>query len=301
MLLEKSGKEPIMDTAENLKEVVREKYGQIARDGGSCCGPTSCCGPVKGEPGFVDFSEDYSALEGYVAEADLGLGCGIPIEAADLKPGQVVLDLGSGAGNDVFVARRAVGETGKVIGVDMTPDMIKKARENLARMGYDNVEFRLGEIEALPVGGGSVDRILSNCVLNLVPDKSRAFSEMYRVLKPGGSFGISDVVLEGEFPEDLRKAAELYVGCVSGAMQKADYLSSLRDAGFEDIQIVKERVIQLPDDLLEAYLSAAQRESLKHSGVRIVSITLNGTKPQPDKTAGACCTPLAGAGDGPCC
>lgn len=290
-----------MDTAENLKEVVREKYGQIARDGGSCCGPTNCCGPVKGEAGFVDFSEDYTALAGYVAEADLGLGCGIPIEAADLKPGQVVLDLGSGAGNDVFVARRSVGETGKVIGVDMTPDMIKKARENLARMGYDNVEFRLGEIEALPVGGGSVDRILSNCVLNLVPDKGRAFSEMFRVLKPGGSFGISDVVLEGEFPDDLRKAAELYVGCVSGAMQKTEYLDSLRAAGFAGIEVVKERIIQLPDDLLEAYLTAAQRDSLKESGVRILSVTVRGTKPRPSKAAGACCTPLEGAGDGPCC
>ena len=290
-----------MDNAENLKEIVREKYGQIAREGGSCCGPTSCCGPVKGEAGFVDFSEDYTALEGYVAEADLGLGCGIPIEAADLKPGQVVLDLGSGAGNDVFVARRSVGDAGKVIGVDMTPDMIKKARENVARMGYENVEFRLGEIEALPVGGGSVDRILSNRVLNLVPYKSRAFGEMFRVLKPGGSFGISDVVLDGEFPEDLKKAAELYVGCVSGAMQKVDYLDSLRAAGFEDIQIVKERMIQVPDDLLEAYLTPAQRESLKVSGVRILSITLKGTKPKLPKGKEACCIPLESAGNGSCC
>lgn len=292
-----------MEKAETLKETVREKYGAIAREGGSCCGPTNCCGPDAGEKGFVDFSEDYTALEGYVPEADLGLGCGIPLDAADLKPGQTVLDLGAGAGNDVFVARRVVGETGRVIGVDMTPDMVRKARENLARLGYANVEFRLGEIEALPVAGSSVDRILSNCVLNLVPDKRRAFAEMYRVLKPGGGFGVSDVVVEGEFPEELRKAAELYVGCVSGAMEKGAYLQALREAGFRDVEVVRERAIELPEDLLAAYLSEGQRESLRASGVRILSVTVRGAKPGLEvlKDANACCLPLEGAGEGPCC
>ncbi|MDB5050569.1 MAG: arsenite S-adenosylmethyltransferase [Fibrobacteres bacterium] len=299
-----------MESAESLKEIVREKYGQLARDGGSCCGPTNCCGPSNGESSFVDFSEDYTKLEGYVADADLGLGCGIPTEAADLQPGQTVLDLGSGAGNDVFVAGSIVGETGRVIGVDMTPDMIRKARENVARLGYRNVEFRLGEIEALPVDAGGMDRVISNCVLNLVPDKRQAFSEIHRVLKPGGRFGISDVVLEGDFPEDLRKAAELYVGCVSGAMQKREYLDLIRQSGFQNVEVSREKTITLPDDLLAAYLSPEQRNSLDRSGMRILSVTVKGTKPadvvsdasEPcclpapkdadGKASGACCQPL---------
>lgn len=302
-MLLKQGEENMeskMDTAEGLKEIVREKYGQLAREGGSCCGPTSCCGPSNGGDPFVFINEDYTQREGYVQDADLGLGCGIPIDAADLHPGQTVVDLGSGAGNDVFVARRIVGETGKVIGVDMTPDMIRKARENAAKVGYANVEFRLGEIESLPVGGNSVDRVLSNCVLNLVPDKKSAFAEMHRILKPGGKFGVSDVVLEGDFPEELRHAAELYIGCVSGAMHKSAYLDSLKEIGFQDIRITKEKVLEVPEDLLAAYLNEEQRKSLAHSGVRVLSITLQGTKPQK-KAASACCTPLDSAGDGPCC
>lgn len=298
-----------MENAENLKEAVREKYGQLAREGGSCCGPASCCGPDKGngagkvETAFVDFSEDYGAKEGYVKEADLGLGCGIPTDAADLKPGQVVLDLGSGAGNDVFVARGLVGESGKVIGVDMTPDMIKKARGNAAKLGFANVDFRLGEIEALPVEGSSIDRIISNCVLNLVPDKRAAFAEMFRVLKPQGSFGVSDIVIDGDFPEPLKQAAELYVGCVSGAIRKDAYLDTLRAAGFRDVEVVKEKEIRLPGDLLAAYLDDSQREALNRSGMRILSITVKGVKPSGKNAAtpASCCTPLAAAGDGPCC
>jgi len=286
-----------MENAEKLKELVREKYGAIAREGGDCCGPTSCCGSSSPEGVFVDISDDYTAKEGYVEEADLGLGCGIPTDAADLKPGQVVLDLGSGAGNDVFVARKIVGETGRVIGVDMTPDMVRKARENAARQGFANVDFRLGEIESLPVEASSVDRIISNCVLNLVPDKQAAFSEMLRVLKPGASFGVSDVVLEGAFPEALKEAAELYVGCVSGAIPKTDYLEMLASTGFEGVRIVKEKVIDLPEDLLAAHLGEAQRTALKDSGVRVLSITVQGVKPAKDSAA--CCTPLATAGA--CC
>ncbi|HKP94325.1 MAG TPA: arsenite methyltransferase [Fibrobacteria bacterium] len=289
-----------METAEDLKEIVREKYGRLAREGGSCCGPTSCCGPSNGDAPFVRINEDYTRREGYIKDADLGLGCGIPIDAADLHPGQTVVDLGSGAGNDAFVARRIVGETGKVIGVDMTPDMIKKARENAVKVGYANVEFRLGEIEALPVSGDSADRVISNCVLNLVPDKKNAFVEMHRILKPGGKFGVSDVVLEGDFPEELRRAAELYAGCVSGAMRKRDYLASLEEIGFEDIRVTGEKVLEVPEDLLAAYLSGEQRKSLAQSGVRVLSITLQGTKPRKQASS-ACCTPLDSAGDGPCC
>jgi arsenite methyltransferase len=277
-----------MENSETLKELVREKYGQLAREGGSCCGPTSCCGPSNGDGAFVNISDDYSRLEGYVEEADLGLGCGIPTEAADLRPGQVVLDLGSGAGNDVFVARKIVGDAGKVIGVDMTPDMVKKARENAARLGYTNVDFRLGELESLPVETAKVDRVISNCVLNLVPNKQTAFAEMFRVLKPGGSFGVSDVVLEGAFPEALRQAAELYVGCVSGAMQKGEYLNKLRETGFDGVRVVKEKEITLPEDLLAAYLDED----------RILSVTVQGTKPAA-RSAEPCCTPLAKAGA--CC
>jgi arsenite methyltransferase len=247
----------------------------------------------------VHLNEDYSRLEGYVKDADLGLGCGIPLDAADLRPGHTVVDLGSGAGNDAFIARRAVGETGKVIGVDMTADMIKKARANAVQTGYANVEFRLGELEALPVGGASVDRVISNCVLNLVPDKAQAFREMHRILKTGGKFGISDVVLEGDFPEELRAAAELYVGCVSGAMRKQDYLESLRQAGFGDIRILKEKVFELPEDLLAAYLSAGQRKALADSGAKVLSITVQGTKAEDGNAD--CCTPLDAAGSGPCC
>lgn len=289
-----------MDTAENLKQIVREKYGQLAREGGSCCGPTSCCGPEKGDAPFVRLNEDYSKLEGYVKDADLGLGCGIPLEAADLKAGQTVVDLGSGAGNDVFVARRVVGETGKVIGVDMTPDMIKKARENAARVGYANVDFRLGELEALPVGGNSADRVISNCVLNLVPDKTQAFREMHRILKPGGKFGVSDVVLDGEFPAELRQAAELYIGCVSGAMQKDTYLESLRAIGFSEVKVMTEKNLALPEDLLAAYLTEDQRKTMARSGLKVMSVTVQGTK--PDRESGeACCIPLADAEAGSCC
>jgi arsenite methyltransferase len=303
-----------MKNEEELKEIVREKYGQLARDGGgSCCGTTSCCGTAdgkeakQGKGGFVDFSEDYQRLDGYVAEADMGLGCGIPTEVAGLKAGQTVLDLGSGAGNDVFVARKSVGGTGRVIGVDMTADMIKKARENAARLAYANVDFRLGEIEALPVEGGTVDRVLSNCVLNLVPDKRRAFAEIHRVLKPSGRFAISDVVIEGEFPEALRQAAELYVGCVSGAMDKTAYLDLIRAAGFRNVEVAKEKAIAVPRDLLAAYLTPEERDVYARSGLRVLSVTVTAEKPgvETKESAEACCVPAAPgseeAASGACC
>jgi len=285
-----------MENAENMKALVREKYGQIAREGG-CCGGTSCCGPSAENGVALTMSEDYRNLEGYVEEADLGLGCGIPTDAADLRPGQVVLDLGSGAGNDAFVARGIVGETGKVIGVDMTPDMVKKSRENAGRLGFGNVEFRLGELEALPVDGSSIDRVVSNCVLNLVPDKAGAFSEMFRVLKPGGGFSVSDIVLEGEFPETLKNAAELYVGCLSGAIPKTAYLRMLEQAGFEAVRVAKEKSIVLPEELLSEHLDAEGRKSFAASGTRVLSVTVQGRK--PERSADPCCVPLAR--EGACC
>src|SRR5690606_3333386 len=243
-------------TAEDLKKNVADFYGNLARDtaaDASGCGPGSaCCGVSPGE----SMSESYAGKEGYVAEADLGLGCGIPDEFADLQPGQTVLDLGSGAGNDAFVARGAVGETGRVIGVDMTSDMLARARANAAARGYDNVEFRLGEIEHLPVESNSVDRILSNCVLNLVPDKDAAHREMYRVLKPGGRFSVSDIALEGTVSPELRHAAALYVGCIAGAVSREAMTHSLQAAGFADVQMPKVVVYPLDRQMIESFLPA---------------------------------------------
>ncbi|QNF32919.1 arsenite methyltransferase [Adhaeribacter swui] len=275
-----------MQTAEELKQIVKEKYGEIAlqsktQNESSCCGATSC-----GVTDLTIMAEDYSHLSGYQATADLGLGCGLPTEYARLKEGDTVLDLGSGAGNDCFVARSIVGETGKVIGVDMTEAMIQKAKENAQKLGFANVEFRLGEIEDLPLAANRVDVVVSNCVLNLVPSKAQAFKETFRVLKPGGHFSISDVVLEGELPAGLQKAAEMYAGCVSGAMQQGDYLGIIKKVGFENVQVQKKRLINLPDDLLGNYLSAAELEAYKASGTGIYSITVYAEKP-----ATACCEP----------
>jgi SAM-dependent methyltransferase len=260
---------------EELKSIVREKYGQIAREEGSaCCSGTSCCSPQSAAVIY----EDYSSLPGYVPEADLNLGCGIPVDIAGIKPGDTVLDLGSGAGNDVFVARRLVGERGKVIGVDMTEEMVGRANRNNARLGFVNVEFRLGEIESLPVTSASVDVVVSNCVLNLVPDKRKAFTEIHRVLKPGGLFSVSDIVLEGELPPPLMEAAALYAGCVSGALQKDIYLDVAATAGFRQVAVRREKPYILPDDILLQYISPGALEQFKSSGASIRSITVTGVK-----------------------
>jgi SAM-dependent methyltransferase len=224
---------------DEIKQIVKEKYGEIAQQGTARKKSCSCCGPAGAEGvDFTVFSEDYSSLEGYNPEADLGLGCGIPTGAVVIRPGDTVLDLGSGAGNDVFVARRMAGESGRVIGIDMTQSMIERARKNNRKLGYTNVKFRFGEIESLPVENGSVDVVVSNCVLNLVPDKLRAYREIYRVLKPGGCFGISDVVLTGELPAKIKAAAEMYAGCVAGALKKQEYLGIIRQAGFTYAAVV---------------------------------------------------------------
>jgi arsenite methyltransferase len=278
-----------MNTTEDIKTLVRETYSNIAAqskdyNAASCCG-ASCCSTVD----YAVFSEDYSKLQGYVADADLGLGCGVPTEFAQIKEGDTVIDLGSGAGNDAFVARAIVGVSGKVIGIDMTEAMIQKARENNDKLEFNNVEFRLGDIEKMPITSGKADVVISNCVLNLVPDKEKAFTEILRVLKPGGHFCVSDIVLEGILPSSISSVAEMYAGCVAGASQKSEYLQMIERAGFENISIVKEREIQLPDDILSSYMDAEEIVSYRSSGASIRSVTVYADKPnQP------CCDPSSG-------
>jgi SAM-dependent methyltransferase len=277
-----------VNTEQELKELVREKYSQIALqdkdvNAASCCGANSCCSTEV----YNIMSEDYTTLEGYNADADLGLGCGLPTEFARIKPGDVVIDLGSGAGNDCFIARAQTGETGKVIGIDFTEAMIAKARANADKLGYNNVEFRQGDIEQMPVGGGVADVVVSNCVLNLVPNKRNVVKEIFRVLKTNGHFSISDIVLVGTLPHNLQSAAEMYAGCVSGAIQKEEYLQIIADAGFEHITLQKEKAIFIPDDILLQYMSAAEIEAFRKSDIGIYSITVYGRKPN-------CCTPGSG-------
>jgi SAM-dependent methyltransferase len=245
-------------SVESLRTTVREKYASVAR------GETACC--TDGDLNMI--GDAYDGVEGYVADADLNLGCGLPVEHAGLAAGQTVLDLGSGAGLDAFVARQIVGESGRVLGVDFTREMVEKARHNATQLGYTNVEFREGDIEDLPYDSASVDVIISNCVLNLVPEKARAFAGMARVLRPGGHFCVSDVVTRGDVPEDIRASAELYAGCVSGAMDQTDYLGLIEAAGFERIEIVKEKPIGLPENIYP-----------KDQPSPIWSITVRGIKP----------------------
>lgn len=248
---------------DTLRDTVRDKYAAIARgEALSCCGDSGCNDEIN------MIGDAYDGVDGYVASADLQLGCGLPVEHAGLAPGQTVLDLGAGAGLDAFVARRIVGETGRVLGVDFTPEMVGKARANAAKLGFGNVQFEHGDIEALPFVDASVDVVISNCVLNLVPDKPRAFREMARVLRPGGHFCISDVVSRGELPESVRASAELYAGCVAGAIDQETYLRMLRTAGFESVEVVVERPIAVPAGLLPAGAEAP-----------LYSVTVRGMRP----------------------
>ena len=256
----------------DIKLAVQQKYGEIARD--SSCG---CCGPDA--LGVSMIGDEYKYIKGHVKDADLGLGCGIPTEYAGIKQGDSVLDLGSGAGNDCFVARALVGKSGRVTGLDFSPDMIMKARGNNLKLGFSNVEFVEGDIEKMPLPSDVFDVVLSNCVLNLVPDKSKAFSEIFRVLKPGGHFCISDVVLTGDLPEDLKQKAILYAGCIAGASRKEEYLDIIRAAGFQSLEIHKERKIDLPESMLKLHLSSGQVSEYLNSGSGIFSITLSGEKP----------------------
>lgn len=283
-----------MQNETELKELVREKYGAIAsqskqQNETSCCGATaSCCGDEI----YNIMADDYTKLEGYNADADLGLGCGLPTAFAKIKAGDTIIDLGSGAGNDCFVARSAAGEKGKIIGIDFTEKMIERARENAEKLGYNNVEFRQGDIESMPVVSNKADVIVSNCVLNLVPNKHKVFSEIFRVLKPGGHFSISDIVLEGILPVQLKQAAEMYAGCVAGAIQKTDYLAIIEETGFSNITLQKEKKIIVPDEILLQYLSGPELEQLKKSDPGIYSITVYAEKPAKDERN--CCEPGSG-------
>jgi arsenite methyltransferase len=264
---------------EDIKQIVKEKYSEIAKqtkeqNAPSCCGAVSCGSIVD----YSVFSESYDKLKGYNPDADLGLGCGLPTEYAGIQPGNTVLDLGSGAGNDCFVARAIVGDDGYVSGIDFTEAMIEKARENARKLGYTNVDFIQGDIENIPVKFGVVDVVISNCVLNLVPDKTKAFSEIYRVLKQGGHFCISDVVLQGELPTGVKHDAAMYAGCVAGALPREEYLGIIQEAGFVNVEVKKEKKIDLPDELLSLYMSAGDLEKFKSGETGIFSITVTGKK-----------------------
>lgn len=264
-----------MKNENELKQIVKEKYGQIAKDSGGCsCG----CGPSVQAADFSIMKDDYSNVQGYVKDADLNLGCGLPTEYAGIKVGDTVVDLGSGAGNDVFIARAIVGETGKVLGIDMTEEMIEKAVKNNQKLGYKNVEFKLGDIENMPVENQLVDVVVSNCVLNLVPNKEKAFAEIYRILKPGAHFCVSDIVIKGKMTPALQKSAELYAGCVSGAIEEGEYLRIIKDAGFTNIEIKKSKKIELPEDLLKQYLSEVGLKEYYENLKGIISITVVGYK-----------------------
>ncbi|MEO6315123.1 MAG: arsenite methyltransferase [Chitinophagaceae bacterium] len=279
-------------THENeMKALVKEKYSQIAsqpreQNASSCCGATAACG---GDEVYNIMADDYTTLAGYSAEADLGLGCGLPTAFANIKPGDTVIDLGSGAGNDCFVARSITGENGKIIGIDFTEKMIEKARGNAEKLGFNNVEFRHGDIDSMPVTSNTADVIVSNCVLNLVPNKHKVFSEIFRVLKPGAHFSISDIVLDGELPAKWREVAELYAGCVSGAIQKKAYLDIIAASGFCNTTLQKEKEIIIPDHVLANYLSTDEIALYRESDTKIVSITVYAERPAKDDRN--CCAP----------
>lgn len=264
-----------MNNDQEIKNIVKEKYAEIA----TATMKTSCCGPSnKKVIAYSMINDDYSKLDGYVADADLNLGCGLPTEFAGIKKGDTVIDLGSGAGNDLFIARSIVGDEGKVIGLDFTDEMLAKANKNNEKLGYKNVEFKLGEIEQMPFENNLADVVVSNCVLNLVPDKKKAFSEIYRVLKPGAHFCVSDIVIKGKLNPELRKSAAMYAGCVSGALQQEEYLNTILQSGFKNVEIKKTKRIDLPDDLLKNYLDDEGIKSYKENVKGIFSITVVGYK-----------------------
>ena len=278
-----------MQTDNQLKEIVKQKYSEIALQNketnqSSCCGAGGCSTEV-----YNIMTDDYTKVEGYNAEADLGLGCGLPTEFAKIKEGDTVIDLGSGAGNDCFVARKQTGEKGKVIGVDFTPAMIEKARINAEKIGFHNVEFRQGDIEQIPVTSNTADVVVSNCVLNLVPNKAAVIKEIFRVLKPGGHFSISDIVLEGLLPAKWKEVAELYAGCVSGAIEKKVYIQLIEAAGFKNITLQKDKPIIIPNDILSNFLTADEILEYKNGNTKITSITVYAEKPFEEKAA--CCEP----------
>ena len=270
-----------------IKKVVREGYAKIAKQGSSCCAPAnSCCGST-------DLAEDISKSIGYTEEelkavpegANLGLGCGNPVALASLREGEIVLDLGSGAGFDCFLAADRVGENGRVIGIDMTPEMVEKARENARKSNYVNVEFRLGEIESLPVADNSVDIVISNCVINLAPDKGKVFSETFRALKPGGRLMISDIVLLKELPGFIKDSIEAYIGCLSGAIMRNEYIEAIKASGFQKVGIVDETSFPIEcmanDPTAKAIIESLEipLEEIKEAANSVASIKVYGVKP----------------------
>lgn len=275
-----------MKTQTQIRELVKSRYAEIANQPAEsatgCCDTTSCCG---GDPAEAVMADRYDELEGYEPSADLGLGCGLPTAFAKIKKGDFVIDLGSGAGNDVFIAQHETGVTGKVIGIDFTEAMVERAKLNARLRGVDNVEFILGDIEKMPVADNTADVIVSNCVLNLVPDKNSVFQEIYRVLKPGGHFSISDIVLEGDLPGSIQHAAEMYVGCVAGAIRKDAYLDLIRKNKFVQLTVQKEKLISIPDIEWRQYLTEEELKEFKQSGTGIFSITVYAEKPA------GCCEP----------
>lgn len=277
-----------MNSNEEIKEMVKQKYAEIAlqnqdTNASSCCGSGGCSTEV-----YNIMTDDYDHLEGYNPDADLKLGCGLPTEFAKIEKGNFVVDLGSGAGNDCFVARAETGESGKVVGIDFTPEMIEKARNNADKLGFNNVEFRLGDIENIPLMSNVADVVVSNCVMNLVPNKPKAFAEVQRILKPTGHFSISDIVLVGDLPEKIKNAAEMYAGCVASAIQMEDYLKIIENSGFKNITLQKKKPIIVPDDILKNYLNEEEIQQYKDSTTRIYSITV-----YAEKVVG-CCTPNSG-------
>ena len=277
-----------MNSNEEIKEMVKQKYAEIAlqnqdTNASSCCGSGGCSTEV-----YNIMTDDYDHLEGYNPDADLKLGCGLPTEFAKIKKGDYVVDLGSGAGNDCFVARAETGESGKVVGIDFTPEMIEKARNNADKLGFNNVEFRLGDIENIPLMSNVADVVVSNCVMNLVPNKPKAFAEVQRILKPTCHFSISDIVLVGDLPKKIKNAAEMYAGCVASAIQMEDYLKIIENSGFKNIILQKKKPIIVPDDILKNYLNEEEIQQYKDSTTRIYSITV-----YAEKVVG-CCTPNSG-------
>ncbi len=274
---------------EKVKKIVREGYAKIAKKEKSCCsGPTSCCSDA------ADMNEGISRRIGYSEEeigsvpkgANLGLGCGNPVALASLKKGQTILDLGSGGGFDCFLAANRVGRGGKVIGVDMTPEMIDRARENARKGKYENVEFRLGEIENLPVADGSVDVIISNCVINLSPNKKRVFEEAFRVLRPNGRLMVSDIVLLKELPDSIRNNVQAYIGCLSGAEMKNKYLSLIKSAGFQEVNVLEENYFPVEnmanDPTAQAIVKTSEipTEKIKKIVNSVASVKVSGVKPK---------------------
>jgi arsenite methyltransferase len=277
---------------ETIKTGIKKSYGHIAKGDnlGGCCSNKACCTNES----FTAMNEDYNKIDGYLKEADLSLGCGTPTEMANIKEGNTVIDLGSGAGNDVFIARKIVGETGKVIGIDMTPEIVIRALQNNQKLGYKNVEFVLGEIENMEgIASNTADVVISNCVMNLVPDKEKAFKEVYRILKTNGHFSISDIVYSGYLPDGVFEAAEMYAGCVAGASEKGKYLGMIKAIGFKNIQIKKERLIALPDEFLLKYISTDELDKFRQSGAGVYSITIYADK----LDEGKCCD----ANENGCC